>query len=63
MLRVLRSLWHGAGEPVTDATGLELGVAVPLVVVTVVLGLVPWLLLRITEPTVRHLLGLGRGEI
>ena len=63
LLRVLRSLWHGAGEPVTDATGLELGVAVPLVVVTVVLGLVPWLLLRITEPTVRHLLGLGRGEI
>ena len=63
LLRVLRSLWHGAGEPVADATGLEFGVGVPLVVVTVVLGLVPWLLLRITEPTVRHLLGLGRGEI
>ena len=65
LLRVLRSIWHGSGDhPATpDATGLELGVGVPLVVLTVVLGLVPWLLLRITEPAVRHLLGLGRGEI
>ncbi len=46
-----------------DASGLELAVAVPLVVVTVLLGLAPWLLLRLTEPAVRHLLGLGRGTV
>jgi NADH-quinone oxidoreductase subunit M len=32
-------------------------------VVTVVLGLVPWVLLHVTEPAVRHLLALGRGEV
>ena len=65
LLRVLRAVWHGSGDhrPTPDATALELGVGVPLVVLTVVLGLVPWLLLRMTEPAVRHLLGFGRGEI
>jgi NADH-quinone oxidoreductase subunit M len=46
-----------------DATRAELAVTLPLVVVTVVLGLVPWVLLHVTEPAVRHLLALGRGEV
>ncbi|MGL5858857.1 MAG: complex I subunit 4 family protein [Angustibacter sp.] len=45
-----------------DATGVELAIGLPLVVVTVVLGLVPWLLLRVTEPGVQALLGLGQGS-
>ena len=65
LLRVLRAVWHGeSDQPVgADATGVELAVTLPLVVLTVVLGLVPWLLLRLTEPTVQHLLGLGRGAV
>ncbi|HEX8496630.1 MAG TPA: NADH-quinone oxidoreductase subunit M [Actinomycetales bacterium] len=79
LLRVLHEIWHGARAETDadavagpaaglapasrDATGTELVVGVPLAVVTVVLGLLPWLLLRLTEPTVRHLLGLGRGEV
>ncbi len=66
LLRVLRAVWHGAADPArtdTDATGAELVVGVPLVALTVVLGLVPWLLLRVTEPAVQHLLGIGRGSV
>lgn len=67
LLRVLRAVWHGEGKPstaaTTDATRTELAVGVPLVALTLVLGLAPWVLLQVTEPSVRHLLGLGRGEI
>lgn len=66
LLRVLRAIWHGAtvpGATVPDATVPELVVGVPLVALGVLLGLAPWLLLRLTEPTVRHLLGLGRGFV
>jgi NADH-quinone oxidoreductase subunit M len=69
LLRVLYRLWHGdAGTVVpaergADASRLELLVTVPLVVATTVLGLLPWLLLDVTAPTVRLLLGLGRGDV
>ena len=63
LLRVLRAIWQGQGPASADATPVELAVSVPLVVLTLALGLVPWLLLRITEPTVQHLLGLGRGTV
>ncbi|WP_088317549.1 NuoM family protein [Kineosporia sp. R_H_3] len=75
LLRVLFLVWHGpngrsagaAGPaalfaPVTvgDATTHEVAVAAPLVVATVVLGLLPWLLLDVTAPIVRVLLaGVG----
>ena len=65
LLRVLRTVWHGepGPAPVADASAVELAVGLPLVVLTVLLGLVPWLVLRVTEPAVQHLLGLGRGAV
>lgn len=66
LLRVLRVLWHGEPESSTgtaDASGVELAVGVPLAVLTVVLGLLPRAVLSLSEPTVRHLLGLGRGQV
>jgi NADH-quinone oxidoreductase subunit M len=66
LLRVLRAVWHGPVPPGTarprfigDATGHELAVATPLVVCTVALGLLPWVLLGMTGPAVRLLLGVG----
>ncbi len=67
LLRVLRRIWHGSatapaaiGEPaVGDATGHEVAVMMPLVAATVVLGLLPWLLLNITQASVTALLGVG----
>jgi NADH-quinone oxidoreductase subunit M len=61
LLRVLRAVWHGP-RPATrrfigDATTHELAVAAPLVVFTVALGLLPGLLLGVTGPAVRLLLG------
>jgi NADH-quinone oxidoreductase subunit M len=61
LLRVLRTAWHGP-RPVSphligDATPHEVAVAAPLVVFTVALGLLPWLLLGVTGPAVRLLLG------
>ena len=53
LLRVLRLVWHGPGEAgpaVPDATPVELAVTAPLVVTLIVLGLLPWLLLSVTEP-------------
>ena len=44
---------------VRDATAHELAVAAPLVVGTVVLGVLPWVLLDVTGPTVRLLLLVG----
>jgi len=44
---------------VKDATAHELAVAAPLVVGTVVLGVLPWVLLDVTGPTVRLLLLVG----
>ncbi len=71
LLRVLRTVWHGvpdveptatADRPV-DATTAETWIGLPLVVITVLLGLVPWLLLRVTEPAVQGLLAVVRGSI
>lgn len=67
LLRVLRELWHGAapepagigGVTTGDATAHEVGVMMPLVVATAALGLLPWLLLDVTGPAVRTLLGAG----
>jgi NADH-quinone oxidoreductase subunit M len=49
----------GVPPPVAigDATAHEVGVAGPLVVAVAVLGVLPWLLLDITGPAVRALLG------
>jgi NADH-quinone oxidoreductase subunit M len=47
----------------TDATMIELAVMLPLVVATTVLGLLPSLLLDLTAPAARLLLGLGRGVV
>ena len=67
LLRVLYRLWHGdAGTeptPERDASGSELLVTLPLVVATTALGLLPWLLLDLTAPAVRLVLGLGRGAV
>jgi NADH-quinone oxidoreductase subunit M len=57
---------HGASaadDPSTDAGWPELAVGVPLAVLTLVLGLVPWLVLRTTEPSVQRLLELARGAV
>lgn len=73
LLRVLRLLWHGPREPhwtegphtvTTDANGVELTVAAPLVVATVAIGLVPSVLLDVTGHAVRFLVALGsRGGV
>ena len=55
LLRVLRAVWHGpadGGPAVPDATAVEVAVMAPLVVTLVALGLLPWLLLSVTEPAV-----------
>jgi NADH-quinone oxidoreductase subunit M len=72
LLRVLRLVWHGPvpgarpGEaarevppPHTmgDATAHELAVTGPLVLAVGVLGVLPWVLLDVTGPAVRSLLG------
>ena len=70
LLRVLREVWHGpapARDPddpgavalAGDASRLELAVAGPLVVAVAVLGVLPWLLLDVTGPVVRLLVGGG----
>jgi NADH-quinone oxidoreductase subunit M len=71
LLRVLRLLWHGPREPrwatgshavTADANGVELTVAAPLVLATVVLGLMPSLLLDVTGHAARFLVAaVGRG--
>ncbi len=51
-------------DPVgSDASAVEWGVGVPLAVLIVLLGLAPWLLLRLTEAGVRALLALSRGAV
>ncbi len=65
LLRVLFVLWHGptADEPgATGATARDLSlvervVVSPLVVAAIVLGVLPWLLLSVTGPAVRLLMG------
>lgn len=55
LLRVLATGWHGppgSAARVEDVTGPELAVTAPLTVLTVVLGLLPWLLLSVTGPAV-----------
>ncbi|HEU0101476.1 MAG TPA: NADH-quinone oxidoreductase subunit M [Mycobacteriales bacterium] len=62
LLRVLYLVWHGprsGGPALPDARTVELATAVPLAVATVALGLLPWLLLSVTAPAVRLLLGSG----
>jgi hypothetical protein len=44
-----------------DATAHEVGVTGPLVVAVAVLGVLPWLLLDVTGPAVRGLLGVLSG--
>jgi NADH-quinone oxidoreductase subunit M len=65
LLRVLYLVWHGARPApprlIGDATGHEVAVAAPLVVFTVVLGLLPWLLMDVTGPAVRVLLAITGG--
>jgi NADH-quinone oxidoreductase subunit M len=66
LLRVLRRIWQGDGTDsgvgqAPDATGGELAVAAPLAVAALVLGLVPGLLLSVTEPAVTALLASLRG--
>ncbi len=78
LLRVLYRIWHGDAVEVqrargaddldsgglrVDATPVELLVTTPLVVATTALGVLPWLLLDVTEPAVRQVLGLGRGGV
>jgi NADH-quinone oxidoreductase subunit M len=68
-LRVARIVWAGEGselatgaaaEPVRDSRGARWGVAVSLVVVMVVLGVLPQLLLRVSETAAAGLItGLG----
>ena len=73
LLRMLRLIWHGPAParrrgavppPVTagDATPHELAVTAPLVVAVAVLGVLPWLLLNVTGPAVRALLGGSTGD-
>jgi NADH-quinone oxidoreductase subunit M len=52
-----------ADDPSTDAGWPELAVGVPLAALTLVLGLVPWLVLRTTELSVERLLELARGAV
>jgi NADH-quinone oxidoreductase subunit M len=54
---------HEADDPSPDAGWPELALGVPLVVLTLVLGLLPWLVLRTTEPSVQRLLELARGSV
>lgn len=71
LLRVLRAVWHGvppaeatvADATVRDATVAEIAVGVPLAAATLLVGLVPWLLLRMTEPAVLALLAGVRRAI
>ena len=52
-----------ADDASADAGWPELAVGVPLAVLTLVLGLLPWLVLRTTEPSVQRLLELARGAV
>ena len=72
LLRVLRLIWHGPAPAVDeadpgavplagDATPHELAVTGPLVVAVAALGVLPWLLLDVTGPAVRLLVGGGGG--
>jgi NADH-quinone oxidoreductase subunit M len=72
LLRVLRLVWQGPAPVVDqtdpgavplagDATAHELAVAGPLVAAVAVLGVLPWLLLDVTGPAVRLLVGGGGG--
>lgn len=70
LMRVLYLLWHGeartdpavpgaAGLHGPDMTVAEASVLAPLVVGCLALGVLPWLLLSVTGPAVRQLLGGG----
>ena len=75
LLRVLRLVWHGQAPAVGpapiprsvplagDATRHELAVTGPLVVAVAALGVLPWLLLDVTGPAVRLLVGWGRRAV
>jgi NADH-quinone oxidoreductase subunit M len=73
LLRVLWMIWHGPRDAhwaesdhavTADANGAELSVAAPLVLATVVLGLLPWMLLDVTGHAARLLAVLaGQGGV
>ncbi|GAB3692194.1 complex I subunit 4 family protein [Angustibacter aerolatus] len=72
LLRVLRLVWHGErpddapAQPVDDvpeASWADVAVGLPLVVAIAALGLLPSLLLRVTEPGVRAVLEAVRGVV
>jgi NADH-quinone oxidoreductase subunit M len=49
--------------PGHDASTTEVVVGLPLLVLSIVPGLLPWLLLATTDPAVRHLLAVDRGVL
>ncbi len=63
LLRVLYLIWQGGSEAdaraAADLSVLEGLTVAPLVVASVVLGVAPWLLLSLTGPAVRELVGAG----
>jgi NADH-quinone oxidoreductase subunit M len=75
LLRVLYLVWHGPradlaadeaapGEgAVSDGGWLELLLASPLVAGTFLIGLLPWLLLDLTGPAVRLLIGVSSSGV
>ncbi|HET8616880.1 MAG TPA: NADH-quinone oxidoreductase subunit M [Actinomycetales bacterium] len=58
-----RDLRPGSRWRRDDASPVEVVVGLPLVVLSIVPGLLPWLLLATTEPAVRHLLAVDRGFV
>jgi NADH-quinone oxidoreductase subunit M len=60
-LHLPRDVRPAAGQRADDASLVEVVVGLPLVVLSVAPGLLPWLLLATTEPAVRHLLAVDRG--
>ena len=64
LLSALVCLLLALGDgPRRAAVRPELALGAPLAVLTLVLGLLPWLVLRTTEPSVQRLLELARGVV
>jgi NADH-quinone oxidoreductase subunit M len=62
-LHLPRDVRSASGWRRDDATPSETVVGLVLVVLSVVPGLLPWVLLATTEPAVRHLLAVDRGVL
>jgi hypothetical protein len=54
---------RGAAGAAPDASTSETVVGLTLVVLSIAPGLLPWLLLAVTEPSVQHLLAVDRGLV